>query len=337
MGIVAWREPKVQDGHLSQGHEDGTVLHSGKVTCLAATDEMLYSVDDAGFLLVRSSREKVELKFIDAEGVQADCLSRANASEYLLSSVASELERAVQWRERTGQTIAIYTSFKETGFEDLLVPNVLLTTEQPEACYAPPESLFSVLHDPLQTTFDFLGLLICHYFPSRTIEKETPAQTNRWTAERMARHFKAEEAKATVADIVRQTPRAANNARHDFDDGEGAYNEASSSLRDEGDDGEDGDDDGMNPLGKVAKGREKADDEVYFSDERLANLSLWAHAKLKEQRVQEDAKEATSSSSTAIFKPSPPHPAQAIQPSREHLKKWVAAKLQAPRHEEAPP
>lgn len=81
MSVVAWHEPQLLAQGVAQTHEDGNVSHEGKVfrlstkpaeahpiidfiqqvTGVAATKDLIFSVDDNGVLLVRNSRESNEV------------------------------------------------------------------------------------------------------------------------------------------------------------------------------------------------------------------------------------------------------------------------------------
>jgi hypothetical protein len=119
MSIVAWREPVIHANALAQGHEDGYAMHQGRVTSMAATTEMIYSVDDNGFLLVRNSREKNEVKFIDGDGArQVYALS-----ETAKTRMARALKSAVVARNSVSKMLVLFTKQPADEYADLLVPD----------------------------------------------------------------------------------------------------------------------------------------------------------------------------------------------------------------------
>jgi len=176
MSVVAWREPSVQGGGIAQGHEDGYVGHQGKVTAMAATGEMIYSVDDAGILLVRNSREKNEVKFIDGDGAR----SVAKLSEAAQARMVSDLKQCYVARKTFSLQLEEYTKQAPEEYADLLVPDVWMDTRNSEAFFQPPKFLDAALRDESITHWTFLAQLVRHYFPKRELDKEIPLEVRRW-------------------------------------------------------------------------------------------------------------------------------------------------------------
>jgi WD40 repeat protein len=178
MSVVAWREPVMHTNALAQGHEPGYAMHQGKVTSMAATSEMIYSVDDNGFLLVRNSREKNEVKFIDGEGARQVW----NLSETAKARMVKSLKSAIVARSTTSKLIAALTKQPPNEYADLLVPDVWLDTKNPEASFAPGKFLDTVLRDrdDSVTIFTFMGMLVKHYYPKREFDKPISLEVRKW-------------------------------------------------------------------------------------------------------------------------------------------------------------
>jgi len=212
MSVVAWREPSVQSGGLAQGHEDGYVGHQGKVTAMAATGEMIYSVDDAGILLVRNSREKNEVKFIDGDGAR----SVAKLSEAAQARMVSDLKQCYVARKTFSLQLEEYTKQAPEEYADLLVPDVWMDTRNSEAFFQPPKFLDAALRDESITHWTFLAQLVRHYFPKREMDKEIPLEVRRWIDSRTAlckkAALKSEANMATSLEALTATQTATSQA-----------------------------------------------------------------------------------------------------------------------------
>jgi WD40 repeat protein len=176
MSVVAWREPTVHAAGVAQGHEDGYVAHQGRVTSMCATSEMIFSVDDSGILLVRNSREKNEVKFIDGEGARVV----ARLSETAKARMVNELKSAFTARKAFSLALTDFTRTPADEYADLLVPDVWMDTKNPETSFQNPKFLEPSLRDDALTHFTFLGQLCRHYFPKREIDREIPLEVKRW-------------------------------------------------------------------------------------------------------------------------------------------------------------
>jgi len=176
MSVVAWREPIRHANNLAQGHEDGFAMHQGRVTSMAATSEMIYSVDDSGFLLVRNSREKNEVKFIDGDGAR-DVWALSDSAK---ARMVKSLKSAIVARNSFSKMIVMFTMQPADEYADLLVPDVWLDTKNPETSFAPGKFLETALRDDAITSFTFLGMLAKHYFPKREFDKPMSLEVRKW-------------------------------------------------------------------------------------------------------------------------------------------------------------
>lgn len=181
MSVVAWREPTVHERGVSQAHEDGYVMHQGRVTSMVATKEMIFSVDDSGVLLVRNSREKNEVKFLDGEGAR----QISKLSETSRARMVHDLKSAFAQRKTFALQLEDYTKAPQE-YADLLVPDVWIDTKSPEVCFQAPKAIEYSLRDESLSPFTFLAQLCRHYFPKREIDKEIPLEVQRWIDSRTA-------------------------------------------------------------------------------------------------------------------------------------------------------
>ena len=214
MSVVAWREPTRHAAGVSQGHEDGYVAHSGRVTAMAATDEMIYSVDDSGVLLVRNSREKNEVKFIDGEGARVV----SKLSETARARMVHDLKQAYVGRKTFSLILEDYTKESASEYADLLVPDIWMDSRNPEAAFAPPKFLDAALRDEALTHWTFLGQLCRHYFPKREIDREIPLEVRRWIESRRAlakKNALKSEANMASSDDALNAAAAANPENRD--------------------------------------------------------------------------------------------------------------------------
>ena len=186
MSVVAWREPTVHEHGVSQAHDDGYVMHQGRVTSMVATAEMIFSVDDSGVLLVRNSREKNEVKFLDGEGAR----QVSKLSETSRARMVHDLKSAYAQRKTYALQLEDYTKAPQE-YADLLVPDVWIDTKSPEICFQAPKAIEHSLRDEFMSPFTFLAQLCRHYFPKREIDKAIPLEVQRWIDSRTALAKKA--------------------------------------------------------------------------------------------------------------------------------------------------
>ena len=173
--IIPFGQPKRgalhEGGGFSQAALRGYCDHAGSITAVAATDNLLFSVDDEGVVLVRQSRRANELKSIDADGARSIIQLSKKAAETMDGS----LQHLALARSTIKAAIIEFSGFSDPEFTDAIVPDILIDTADAHVLAATPRPVEEILASKTPQPDDvwsFLGAVVGHFYARRSVTVE---------------------------------------------------------------------------------------------------------------------------------------------------------------------